>query len=210
MTDLPQPRVADGFLRILAAIAILGSLSLLIGNVWGSLVVPGHDWVADTVSALAAGPYSIIQDFSLYGFAAALLALALASAHIHAGDTSWSTITLVLALLAGLITVIGARNEYGDGDSDGLVIHIYLVYAMGALFAGLFALMAVEGDRFAFPMQAISWICLGLWSVGAPIFFILPTEWDGLWERGLGLVTLVWSLSYALALWRDAGDRDDF
>lgn len=210
MTDTHQPPIANGFLRILAVVAIVGSLSLLMGNIWGSIVVPGHDWVKDTVSALAAGPHAIIQDFSLYGFAAALLALSLASAHIHSGETSWSTITLLLALLAGLITVIGARNEYGDGDSGGLVIHIYLVYVMGALFAGLFALMAVEGDRFAFPMQVISWICLALWAVGAPIFFILPTEWDGLWERGLGLITLVWSVSYALALWRGPSARDDF
>ncbi|NNE51971.1 MAG: DUF998 domain-containing protein [Sulfitobacter sp.] len=213
MTHLPEPRIAAGFIRTLAAIAVLGSISLLIGNVWGSLVVPNHDWVADTVSDLAAGRYEIIQDVSLYGYAAALLALALASAHIHQGDTSWSALTILLVLLAVVITVIGARNEYGDGDSEGVVIHIYLVYAMGALFAGVFGLMAVEGDRFAFPVQRISKICLVLWAIGAPVFFVLPTQWDGIWERGLGVITLVWCLFYAAALWRDVGQRtrrDDF
>jgi hypothetical protein len=197
--------IAAGFIRTLSLIAVLGCLSLLLGNVVGSIVVPNHDWVADTVSDLAAGRFEIIQDVALYGFAAALLALALASAHIHPCEGSWSALVYGLVLLAVIVTVIGARNEYGDGDSGGLVIHIYLVYALGALFAGVFALMAVEGGRFSLPMQEISWICLALWAVGAPIFFILPTAFDGAWERGLGVITLVWNLCYAAALWRDVG-----
>lgn len=201
-------KVATGFLRSLAVVVLVGCISLVVGNIAGSIIVPGHDWVADTVSDLAAGRYEIIQDVSLYGFAAALLALGLASSHIHDGEVNWTALTVSLVLLAVAVTIIAARNEYGDSDEEGVVIHIYIVYALGALFAAVFALMAVEGRRFGRGIVVVSWICLCLWALGAPIFFILPTEWDGFWERLLGVITIVWSLAYAHALWHcPAGAR---
>jgi hypothetical protein len=195
-------QVAPKFLRILALVAIGGCIGLMLGNIVGSIVVPGHDWIADTVSDLAAGRYEIIQDFALYTFAATLLALGLASAHLHDGEGRWTGLTLSLVALAAIVTIIAARNEYGDRDSDGVEIHIYLVYLLGALFAAVFALMAMEGKRIGRGLTVVSWICLGLWAIGAPIFFILPTDWDGAWERGLGIIALVWSAVYANALLR--------
>ena len=200
MSDADHQYLAPGFIRSLIWITILGAVGLVGGNVVGSIVVPGHDFVADTVSDLAAGRYEIIQDVSLYGFAGALTALALAAAHVHNGVTSWSLLTFCLVLLALCVVVIGARNEYGDSDNEGIVIHIYIVYALGALFAAAFLLMAREGGRIADFMVPLSWTCLALWVVGAPVFFMLPTEWDGLWERGLGVISTVWAIGFALAL----------
>ena len=54
-----------------ATVAALGGLLAIVGNIAGSIVVPGHDFVADTISDLGAGRYEWIQDFALYGFAAA-------------------------------------------------------------------------------------------------------------------------------------------
>ena len=201
--------LAPGFLRTLVWLTVIGSVGLVGGNIIGSIVVPGHDFVADTVSDLAAGRYEIIQDVSLYGFAMALLALGLASAHLHNGVTGWSALTICLVVLAVCVVVIGARNEYGDGDSEGVVIHIYVVYFLGALFAAVFALMGWHGARIAAFLKPLSWGCLVLWGVGAPIFFLLPTEWDGLWERGLGVITVVWALGYAIALHRFARQNRD-
>lgn len=202
--------LAPGFMQTLIWLTVLGSIGLVGGNIVGSIVVPGHDFVADTVSDLAAGRYEIIQDVSLYGFAASLTALALACAHIHNGVTRWSVLTFALVLLALCVVIIGARNEYGDGDNEGIVVHIYVVYALGVLFTVVFLLMALEGGRIAGFLPTLSWVCLGLWGVGAPVFFLLPTEWDGLWERGLGVITVVWALGYALALRQFAREhRDD-
>ncbi|MDF1727229.1 MAG: DUF998 domain-containing protein [Sulfitobacter sp.] len=216
MPTSDRPVIASGFLRLMAVIAALGTAALLIGNIVGSIVVPDHDWISDTVSDLAAGRYEIIQDVALYGYAATLLALGLAAAHLHTGAANWGWMSVILVVLAAAVIVIGARNEYGDGDNGGVVIHIYVVYLLGALFAGIFALMAVEGGRFDFPMQQVSWVCLVFWAIGAPVFFVMPTKYDGAWERGLGVVTMVWCLAFALALWREAAEvrpsraRDDF
>ena len=196
--------LAPGFTRSLSWLAILGAIGLVVGNIVGSIVVPNHDFVADTVSDLAAGRYEIIQDVSLYGFAIALVALGLASAHLHNGAPQWSFLTFCLVVLALCVVIIGARNEYGDGDSDGVVIHIYVVYALGILFAAVFALMGMQGGRVAEFLVPLSFVCLAIWAIAAPIFFILPTEWDGIWERGLGVVTVAWTIGYGLALRRFA------
>ncbi|MEW9919704.1 DUF998 domain-containing protein [Marimonas sp. MJW-29] len=201
--------LAPGFMATLVWLTVLGAIGLVGGNIVGSIVVPNHDFVADTVSDLAAGRYEIIQDVSLYGFAISLVALGLASAHVHNGVTRWSLLTFCLVLLALCVVIIGARNEYGDGDNEGIVIHIYIVYVLGILFTAVFALMAMEGGRIASFMRPLSWICLALWAIAAPIFFILPTEWDGIWERGLGIITVVWTLGYAIALRQFAQEHRD-
>ena len=181
-------------------IAIFGSICLLVGNIVGSMVVPNHDWVADTVSDLAAGKYEIIQDVALYGYAAALIACALGAAHFHAHTLRWNGGILSLAILAASVIVIGARNEYGDQDSDGIVIHVYLVYVLGVFFTALFVLMAQGMAAVDKSFAYISYACAVLWGAGAPIFFVLPTNIDGAFERGLGVVTMVWVCSFGWML----------
>lgn len=166
----------------------------------GSLVVPNHDWVSETVSDLAAGPYAIIQDVALYGYAAALSACAIGAAHDHPGGIRWSGGILCLMLLATVVTIIGARNEYGDGDHEGIVIHIYLVYALGILFLLAPLAMASGMGRVAPAFERVALGCALLWAVGAPLYFTLPTSIDGLIERGLGLVTVVWVVTLSWLL----------
>ena len=108
--------------------------------------------------------------------------------------------TATVVLLAVCVVIIGARNEYGDSDNEGVVIHIYLVYALGGLFFAAFLIGGLSGRRVASSLPGVSWACLALWTVGAPTFFFLPTGWDGLWERGLGVICVVWCTVFALAL----------
>ncbi len=204
MTTAAKPGKEPGLLNFCAAIAVLGSISLIAGNVVGSLVVPGHNWVSDTVSDLAAGRYEIIQDVALYGYAGALVAAAIGAAHSHSGGWQWSVGIFGLTLLALCVVVIGARNEYGDNDNEGVVIHIYVVYALGVLFTATFLAMAKGLGRHSRTLEWLSYICAGLWSVGAVIFFLLPTDIDGIWERGLGIITVVWVCAFAVHLRRMA------
>lgn len=199
-----QRSLSPSFLRGMAAIAIFGALALVAGNVVGSAMVPDHDWVSDTVSDLAAGKYEIIQDVALYGFAGTLAALAMGSAHLHGGSWRWSVLSIALMLLAVCVIIIGARNEYGDGDSEGIVVHIYIVYAMGVLFVGAFVLAALTFSEISKWFSRLSWGAAVFWAVGAPVFFMMSTAYDGAWERLLGLVTIVWSVALARVLWRVA------
>jgi hypothetical protein len=171
-----------------AWLGYFGCFVVIAGCLIAPLFVPDYDWVADTISDAAAGEWEIIMDVALYGFAAGLIATALGCAHAHPGGRPWSAGVAVLALLAALVVVIGARNEYGDGDSSGVVLHTEIVYALGALMLALPLLMA-PGAEARHP--GVRKVLLGLavlWGVAAPIFFFLPTDVDGLYERGLGLV----------------------
>lgn len=205
-TDHGPQNTADDdplLLNALAVIAVLGSVALVLGNIVGSVLVPGHDWIADTVSDLAAGELEIIQDVALYGYAAALLALALGAANLHRRSLRWSGSILSLSALAALVIVIGARNEYGDGDADGVVVHIYLVYGLGVLFTVVMFAMAKGLGAVRPVYRRISLGCGVLWALGAPVFSFLPTSIDGAWERGLGVITVIWVLTVA-AFIRDA------
>lgn len=204
--DLPAVGVRSPHLLVICAvIGFAGSAVLILGNIVGSLVVPNYDWVADSVSDLAAGPSDIIQDVALYGYAAALGACAVGAAHDHLGGKRWSGGILCLMLLATVVTIIGARNEYGDGDREGVVIHIYLVYALGALFLAAPLLMAHGMGRVGATFERVALGCAVVWGIGAPVFFMVPTSIDGLVERGLGLVTVVWVGSLCWVLLRRAG-----
>ncbi|WP_108483062.1 DUF998 domain-containing protein [Oceaniglobus ichthyenteri] len=190
---------STGLLRFCALVGFLGALGLIGTILIAPLFVPDYNWIADTISDLGAGEHEIIVDIGLYTYAAALLCLSVGAAHMHPGGRGWSIGILTLLVLAALIIVVGARNEYGDNDNEGVVIHIYLVYGLGAGFAIAPFAMA-QG-----PMRRVFYALGALWIITAPVFFFMPDGWDGLYERGLGLIALSWSSCLALMLWR-AGD----
>lgn len=188
------------FISVHVWVAVIGALALVAGNIIGSIIVPGHDWIADTVSDLAAGKYEIIQDVTLYAFAGTLIALSLGASHLHDGSRAWSFLVYALVLLALCVTIIAARNEYGDGDNDGIVVHIYIVYALGALFITVFGILGFRGQRFGRGVILTSRVSAIIWIVGTPVFFNLPTSVDGAFERFLGVVAVIWCIVFALAM----------
>ncbi|WP_375257336.1 DUF998 domain-containing protein [Citreimonas sp.] len=179
-------------LRICSILGLLGTAALIASNIAGSVMVPGHDWVADTVSDLAAGEFEIIQDVGFYGFAAGLFAVALGLAHMRLSGTRMTVTILSLAVLTGIVVMVGARNEYGDNDEEGVVIHIYLVYALGLLFLAAFAAPVAVFRQLSRTLGRISILCAIVWAIMAPIFFVMPTGYDGAWERALGIVAALW------------------
>ena len=194
-----------GFLRLCAALAILGFALMIVSNIVGSVIVPGHDVLADTISDLGAGRYEYIQDIGFYTYAGGLAALALGLSHLHSGQNRWSYGVFGLTAIALLTVVIGARNEYGDADHDGWVIHIYLVYALAFFIATVPFALRDGLRRWGRTYQRWAGLFGGAWWLAAPIFFFLPTQWDGAWERGLGLAATAWFSMLAVGLWRQAG-----
>ncbi|NIZ11250.1 DUF998 domain-containing protein [Pseudooceanicola sp. HF7] len=188
-----QPRL----LRFLSLLAVFGCVALTCSILIADFVVPDHDWIADTISDLGAGRYEFIVDIGLYTFSAALIGLALSAAHVHLGAWDWSVGIIALIVFGLLVFLIGARNEYGDNDSDGWVIHEYLVYGLGvAMTVACFAL--ARGAARASPRYRRILIATGIvWVVSAPVFFFLPTDIDGIYERYLGAVSFVLILSLA-------------
>ncbi|WP_411351078.1 DUF998 domain-containing protein [Leisingera aquaemixtae] len=187
----PALHSAPTLIILLACYAVLGCVLLAASVIAAGVIVPGHDWAADTISDLGAGRYEFIVDSGLYAFSAALVAIAVAAAHVHLGGRGWSFGIVAFALMGLIVFLVGARNEYGDSDNEGVVIHIYLVYALGVLMAVAPWVMAGAagqmGQGYTRMLRAIA----VLWTLTAPVFFVLPTGIDGLYERGLGLLAIV-------------------
>lgn len=178
-------------LRALSFMGVFGCIALATSILIADFVVPTHDWIADTISDLGAGRYEFIVDMGLYAFAAALIGLAVLAAHVHLGAWDWSVGIIALIVFGLLVFLIGARNEYGDNDSDGWVIHSYLVYALGVTMTiACFAL--ARGAARASPRYRTVLIATGIvWVASSPVFFFLPTDIDGIYERYLGAVSFV-------------------
>ncbi|KZY40522.1 hypothetical protein A3731_12680 [Roseovarius sp. HI0049] len=174
----------------LGVTGLVGCLVVIAGTLLAQAFVPDHDWVSDTISDLAAGRHAIIMDVALYGFATGILATSLATARVHLGKLDWSAGVLALAIIAGLVIIVAARDEYGDGDSNGgtVVIHRYLVYALGVLFAYLPIGMYRGLKRAHLPAARAFAVLGGGWVVLAPVFMFMSTRMDGLVERVLALI----------------------
>jgi len=184
----PKPR--PGLLLALGCYAIFGCALFALSILIADFVVPDHDWIADTISDLGAGRYEFIVDIGIYAFSASLIAIALAAAHLHLGGWRWSAGLLGLAIMGLIVFLVGARNEYGDADQDGTVIHIYLVYGIGVLTL-LVPWSMAKGAARAHPLYGRILVGLSLlWLVSAPPFFFLPTGIDGIYERYLGLIAM--------------------
>lgn len=161
-------------------------------------VVPDHDWIADTISDLGAGRYEFIVDIGIYAFSASLISIALLAAHVHLGNRRWSFGIVGFTLLGMIVFLVGARNEYGDNDNEGVVIHSYLVYALGLLMAVLPWCMS-EGARRCGVIYGKVLVGLSvLWTISAPAFFFLPTDLDGLYERYLGVIAMTAVITLAM------------
>ncbi|MEX3315962.1 DUF998 domain-containing protein [Sulfitobacter sp. PS-8MA] len=170
--------------------AILGCVIFAVSILIADFVVPDHDWIADTISDLGAGRYEFIVDIGIYAFSAALIACALLCAHLHQGQRKWSAGIIGLAGLGLIVFLVGARNEYGDHDTDGVVIHSYLVYALGVLMLLVPWLLSYGLAHCALGLAKTFKVLAVLWLLFAPPFFFLPTSIDGLYERGLGLIAM--------------------
>ena len=188
------------FLITLGWIGILSCAVFAASVVIADLMVPDQRWMADTISDLGAGELEFIVDIGLYSFSAGLIACALGAAHIHLGGYRWSWGIVGLAFLGLVVFLVGARNEYGDGDDEGVVIHSYLVYALGFLFFAVpmamsFGARAADiGFLRAFRIGAV------LWALAAPPFFFVPDWIDGAYERGLMLVAFVFVIALGALL----------
>lgn len=196
-SELPTCRESPVLTRALGWYAILGCAIFAISILIADFVVPEHDWISDTISDLGAGRFEFIVDIGIYAFSASLISIALLAAHIHLGRWPWSVGVVGFAALGLIVFLIGARNEYGDSDSDGVVIHIYLVYALGFLFAALPLAMAHDTDRIGHGNARLLTGLSALWTLSAPIFFFLPDSIDGTYERYLGLIAFAITISMA-------------
>ncbi len=198
-------------LRLPGAIGAGGCLAALIADGVGILVHPHFNPKRETISDLAAGRQAWIADAGLYAFAIGLFAVAwglwrLAEESERRG-VLWRLGCIALAVSGVVIAVMAVHGEYGDREPGGIVIHAELVYAMAALFlAAPLLLLRGLATLGTWPHRLGAGFALG-WLVLAPPFVIMPTAWDGLYERFIALLLLGFVGGLSLLLLREGRRR---
>ena len=188
-------RHPDGNARLLLGCGIVawfGWVSVLVADVLGILLVERHDPISETISSLAVGRYAWIQDLGLDLFALGAAACAVGLFAWRRGGTAWRAGLALLLLLAADLILIAEYNQYaGQGNRDG-TIHMAAVYALYGLFA-LTTLLLSSGLRQAGrAWRRFDVMIFVAWTLLAPLLFVVPTAWDGAYERFLGLILLSW------------------
>ena len=187
-----ENRSSDKLLVICGAIGILGCFSVIIANLIGIIVVEKHNPISETISALAITKYAWIQDTGLDLYALAMFACAIGMFAWNLGNWRWKTSSVLLVLLGIDVILIAEHNQYAGREGVGASIHIQCVYALALLFAAItllasFGLRKVSRNWYRYSMgTGIVWIVL------APIFFFVPTNIDGAYERFISLITISW------------------
>lgn len=167
---------------------LIGCLAVVTGNLLGILVYEQHDPFSETISKLAVGRYAWIVDAGMYLFAAGLMACALGFYRWSQAGGKWRTTSNLLALLSLDIIIIALFNQYAGKHNAGMQIHIYAVYALYVLVC-LAAFLMIGGLREISPAWGKAALWFGLsWAVLAPLYLLTPSQWNGAYERFLGLL----------------------
>ena len=183
----------ESFTALCGWLAVLGCAAMTVGVVAGDLMVPGNDWVSDTISAMAAGnPLKWVVDAGIVAYAAGIGFAALGAATLHPGGWRWSVGATGLVVIAVTVFLIGFRDEYGDGDSErSETYHRAFVYILGGAFALVPWAMAERAADFGRGYRTALLSAAGLWVVLAPAFLLAPDGFDGVLERALMGVTFI-------------------
>jgi len=190
-----QGQAKDRLIFALGCITIVGCLIVIITDVVAGTLVNDYSMVADSISDLAAGERSWILDFGLQAFALSFLTCSIGLFLWNYGDWSWRAGCILLATLSVAVYFIATHNAYGDGVPGGFEIHIYLVLYLGVVFAVVCWLLASDFKKLNASLSSVSKRYGVAWLVLSPIFFILPNNIDGLYERGLALMLIIWLIA---------------
>ncbi|MGF1451131.1 MAG: DUF998 domain-containing protein [Opitutales bacterium] len=194
-------------LRACGWLGVSGAVAVLLGDVIGAAVKPSHNPLSDTISALAIGRYSWIQDVGLNLLALGMAACGLGQLLWKPRRRRWWVGFGLWIAMALLIFGISEHDEYlpsGDPTDNWhkyLVTALYLFFAATALFntASLHSL----GKRYMWTGYALGLV----WLLGGPLFwFAAPDAWDGLVERLVGGTLLAWVGLQSKALLRVGRD----
>lgn len=184
-------------LRLCALMAGLGILGCVAAFVTMGALSEGHDWVSDSLATLGTGRTAWAQAPGLLSLSTALLALAVASAHLHRPGDGRAGVAFCLGGLAIIAAIMAGRGTVEGGAFGDALLAVIVALFAGAFFAGARGLGDIHpGFRTA------SLTVGGVWVVAAPLFLFLPTTADGFWQICLGLLACVWIGLFAAGLWR--------
>lgn len=181
--------------------AIAGCAIAVVCDLLGASLSDRVGLASDTISNLAAGEWDILSDLGIYAFVVGVLAVTIGLLRWRVTRWDWRLGAGLLVLLAIDYTLIAAYEAYSTGE--GMQIHYKLVYFMGAAFPLTVLLTAGQFYEIDRRLGIALYVGGVVWAIAAPFLFLVPTAWDGLYERGLALGKLGWFVFMGVMIWRD-------
>jgi hypothetical protein len=194
--DRPHP----SFCRFCGILGLFGCVAAVATDAAGVIVSPAFGFIHDTISALAAGRYDWVQDLGLSWLAIGAVAIGLGLYRWRLGTVAWKIGSTLLIALAAALLLITVRENYARHIPRALLIHESLVYTMAIVFAAIALLTARGLKRVSSSWMRFSIVTAILWILAAPALLLVPSSWEGAYERAVALLMLVWlaCVSYLL------------
>lgn len=194
------------YTRLAAIYGVSANLLMAVVDASMALILERKSMLSTTISDLAAGEFAWVQDLAL-----CLVGLSLVTTALIAwlcGRKSWREAVGAPALAIAGVAIAGLAlyDEYGDGDTGGMVIHIELV----GVAAFSFTLAQLALARFAGDIAGwLGWLSYAtalIWVLGGAGTYLVPDQIQGAAERLAALAMLVWTLAVNVSL-LSASDR---
>ena len=185
-------RSSNKLALVCGIVGIFGCLSVILANIVGIIVVDNHNPISETISALAITEHAWIQDLGLDLYAVAMFACAIGLYAWNLGGLKWRIASVLLGLLGIDVILIAQHNQYAGREGVGASIHIQCVYVLAVLFTAITLLLSFGLRKVGRSWYRYSMGTAIVWTVLAPIFFFVPTNIDGAYERFISLITISW------------------
>jgi hypothetical protein len=161
--------------------------------------------VRHTISNLAANSRSNyvdeLVDAGLFAFALAVIATSVGLLRWRIARRDWKIGAILLVIVALCVALIAGYEAYSSGH--GPQIHYKLVYVLGVAFPLAVLLTAGQFREISNPLGLALYGGGALWLLMAPLLFVVPTGYDGAYERVLAALMLAWFVTMGVMIWRN-------
>ncbi|GMN04059.1 hypothetical protein MTsPCn3_27900 [Erythrobacter sp. MTPC3] len=161
--------------------------------------------IRDTISDLAASKRESIvdeiADIGIYAFVVGVIATTYGLLRWRIDRLDWKIGSWLLVVVAICLALIAGYEAYTTGD--GPVIHYRLVYVLGVAFPLTVLMTAGQFWEINKSLGIVLYAGGVLWAILGPLLFLVPTAYDGAYERMLAGMMLGWFITMGVMIWRD-------
>ncbi|MBV7266613.1 DUF998 domain-containing protein [Erythrobacter sp. WH131] len=192
--------------RVLGGIAIAGCVISVVLDFIGTGISDRVGMIQDTISDLAASrtentAADELADIGIYAFVLSVIATTYGLLRWRIDRLDWKIGSWLLVIVAICVVLIAGYEAYTTGE--GPVIHYRLVYVLGVAFPLTVLLTAGQFWEISKRLGIALYTGGALWAVLGPLFFFVPTDYDGAYERMLAGLMLAWFITMGVMIWRD-------
>jgi hypothetical protein len=185
-----------------AVLCLIGCAAAIAGDLVTVWLRDGLNPIENTISRAAKGEYAVFSDtgLSLFAAGAAALAVALADLRLDGATSRFGAGMLVVTAIAALFLALW--NQYDRKHADDFGAHMIALYVLAAAFPVAAGLLAQGLARLRPWAPRFSLWVAGLWLAAGPVYFLVPDDFSGLFERLSLMLVIVWFAAVSLMVLR--------